>query len=232
MINQSSPRYQINYVGFIGLVLLSYACEVGTAYANPPSGIAPLLHTSRIEVTSSIAPATRPLLTPQQQITFMAELEGTPPDWEQLHNHPGEEHGERLFVFNRKRDEIREGHPLLTKRVAFLWTGILRHFIPEHKGFSVAMGPELTQTEWGIVRFKPMGLPDDMIAIPSPALLTVLREQHAADEEIQVGIIFAGRLIPDESIMYAFSHDGSEQGMIMPVVQIDGVGYFLETPNE
>ena len=228
MINKFLACCRANALGIIRFVFLFYACCIGIAYASPPSGVAPLVQGSGEHVVSSIDPTTRSLLTSQQQIAFLSELEGTAPDWKQLHNRPGEEHGERLFAFNRKRDEIRESHPLLKHRVAFSWTGILRRFIPEQQGFSVAMGPELTVTDWGIIRFKPMDLPDEMVAIPAPPLLRVLQRQLAAKKEVHIGIIFTGHLVPYESIMYAFSHDDSEQGMIMPVVQVEEVGYVLE----
>ena len=53
----------------------------------------------------------RPLLTAQEQETFLTELEKQPPVWDKLHDPPGEEHGARLFVLNRQRDDLREGHP-------------------------------------------------------------------------------------------------------------------------
>ncbi|MEC4674144.1 MAG: hypothetical protein VST68_08135, partial [Nitrospirota bacterium] len=159
--------------------------------------------------------------------TFLTELEKQPPVWDKLHDPPGAEHGARLFVLNRQRDDFREGHPLLNQRIAFLWGAVLGDYQPEYKGFKLSIGPEPTQTSWGIVRFKPIGLPDEMIAIPSPNLLSSLHMRIAAGEKIGVGILFTGRLIPWESIIYGFSHDGLVQGMVMPVVQVDGVQYFI-----
>ncbi len=89
------------------------------------------------------------------------------------------------------------------------------------------MGPEFTQTTWGLVRFKPLQLPNEMVAVPSPVLLRSLQERIERGEPREIGILFTGTLLPWESIIYAFSHDGLEQGMVMPVVQIDGVRYFL-----
>ena len=64
-----------------------------------------------------------------------------------------------------------------------------------------------------------------MVAVPSAA--GRLRDRRAKEESVEIGILFTGTLIPWESIIYAFSHDGAEQGLIMPVVQVDGVRFFL-----
>jgi len=172
----------------------------------------------------------RALLTAQEQEAYLTELERQPPVWDQLHDPPGEEHGARLFALNRRRDGLREGHPLLNQRIAFLWGAVLGSFLPDRHGFKLSIGPEPTQTTWGLVRFKPVGLPHEMIARPSPAVLAALRQRTAAGEKIPVGILFTGKLIPWESIIYGFSHDGLEEGMVMPVVEVDSVEYFI-TPE-
>ena len=194
---------------------------------HPPDGIAELFDLSTTPIHAQLPLRTRPLLSPTEQESFLRELEGVVPNWSLLHDQPGDEHGERLFAFNRARDEAREGHRLLRQRLAFLWSGILRTYVPESEGFSVAMGPEFTATQWGMVRFKPMGLPAEMIAVPSPTLRRALQTRLVEGEQVEINILFIGRLIPSESVMYAFSHDQPEQGMIMPVIQIEGVQYFL-----
>lgn len=145
------------------ILFLSWVFTVSAGYptgVEPPSGIAPLRVISEPTLHSIIENGVRPLVTAREQELYLQELDGSPPNWDQLHDEEGEEMGRRLFVFNRERDEVREGHALLTQRIAFVWSGFLRTYQPQHNGFSVAMGPELTQTEWGIVRFKPIGLPD------------------------------------------------------------------------
>lgn len=205
---------------FISLPLLAYAEQL--------SGIQPLhpLHNTNIHslITDN---AIRPLFTAEEQETFLSALEKQPPDWDQLHDPPGEEHGARLFDLNRKRDDIREGHPLLTQRIAFLWSGFLREFHDKHNGYQVVIGPEFTQTSWGIVRFKPTGLPNEMIAVTTPSLRSSINHFITKGKPFEIGIVFTGTLIPWESIIYGFSHDGLEQGMILPVVQVDGVHYFF-----
>jgi len=200
--------------------------------AAPPSGVQPLHQLPTSQFHSLLHDdSIRPLLTAQEQQDFLNELEKEPPVWDKLHDPPGEEHGARLFVLNRRRDDLREGHRLLTQRIAFLWGAVLGEYQPEHKGFKLSIGPEPTQTSWGIVRFKPVGLPDEMIAIPSSDFLSTLQKRMTAGDKINVGILFTGRLIPWESIIYGFSHDGLEQGMIMPVVQVDSVQYFVVPPE-
>jgi hypothetical protein len=36
-----------------------------------------------------------------------------------------------------------------------------------------------------------------------------------------------GHLIPEESVIYDFSHEEEGQGLIMPVVRVEHVQYFL-----
>jgi hypothetical protein len=173
-----------------------------------------------------------PLLQPSILESYLTDLEGSVPDWESLQDQEGEEHGERLFAFNRKRDAQREGHTFLAQPIAFLWSGILRHYDMKRGGFTLALGPDYTKTSWGIVRFKPMGIPDVMVALPSPALRTKYRKALKKKEEIEIAVLFIGRLVPDESIVYAFSHEEPGVGMIMPVVQVEKVQYFLKPKTE
>ena len=194
--------------------------------ADPPSGIQPLESLPRSRALFTGEPI-HTLLTAADQERFLNELEKQPPDWNQLHDPPGEELGTRLFDFNRQRDALREEHPLMRQRVAFWWSGVLGEYREAHRGFSVVMGPEFTQTTWGLVRFKPLQLPHEMVAVPSAAGLRTLLDRHAKGEPVEIGILFTGTLIPWESIIYAFSHDGEKQGLIMPVVQVDGVRYFF-----
>ena len=209
-------------------LLFSIDCMAGAA---PPSGIQPL---ESLPQACDFFPdeSIHALFTPTDQESFLNELEKQPPDWDQLRDRPGEELGARLFDFNRQRDASREGHPLLNRRVAFWWSGVPGEYREAHRGFSVVMGPEFTQTTWGLVRFKPLQLPHEMVAVPPAAVLRTLLEHTAKGEPVEIGILFTGRLLPWESIIYAFSHDGMKQGLIMPVVQVDGVRYFLRPVSD
>jgi hypothetical protein len=40
-------------------------------------------------------------------------------------------------------------------------------------------------------------------------------------------VLITGRLLPEESIIYDFAHDEPGQGMVMPVVRVDGLIYLL-----
>ena len=197
------------------------------AEADPPPGIQPLEQLSQTH-TLFLDESIRALLTSADQELFLNELDKQPPDWDQLHDRPGEELGTMLFDFNQQRDAAREGHPLLSQRVAFWWSGVLGEYREAHRGFTVVMGPEFTQTTWGLVRFKPLRLPHEMVVVPSATELRTLQDRRAKGEPVEIGILFTGTLLPWESIIYAFSHDGGKQGLIMPVVQVDGVRYFLQ----
>ena len=94
--------------------------------------------------------------------SFLAELEETIPDWTVLYGrgHHDPELDDRLFQFNRSRDERRRDKAALGWRVTFLWTGRLSQLDLERGGFPVAVGPEFVRTGWGMVRFKPADLPN------------------------------------------------------------------------
>ena len=47
---------------------------------------------------------------------------------------------------------------------------------------------------------------------------------------VEIEVVMTGRLIPDESIIYDFSHEEEGQGVIMPVVRIEQVDYVLVVP--
>lgn len=191
-------------------------------------GVQRLRERPQEELNSLVNTGTWPLIKHNIIESFLTDLEGTAPNWATLHDREGEEHGAQLFAFNRMRDQKREGHPLLKQRIAFLWSGLLREYDMKRAGLTIAIGPEFVHTSWGIVRFKPMGLPDEMVVIPSPYLRKSFRKQIKKGEKIEVAMLFIGQLVPDESIMYAFSHEDPNEGMIMPVVQIEKVQYFLK----
>lgn len=215
-------------VRFAGL--LGFLCGIASALpslAEAPTGIGPLIDLGR-SPHSLVDADTRPLLTPEEVERFLKELDGAPPDWAQLLDRPGEELGARLFDFNRKRDAARSKRPrLLAQRIAFRWAGLLSRYSHEHGGFPVAVGPEFVSTRWGIVRFKPMGLPREMIAVTNEAQRQALLERLEQASHIEIGIVFIGHLVPDESIIYAFDHENPDQGLIMPIVQVEAVKYFL-----
>jgi hypothetical protein len=63
--------------------------------------------------------------------------------------------------------------------------------------------------------------------IPNPSTRDVLRRQLDAGRKIGIEIAMMGRLIPNESLVYDFSHDVKGLGIIMPVVRIERVEYLM-----
>jgi len=192
-------------------------------------GIQPLLELDGQSIQALLPVSLRPLIVVKEIEAFLQELEGMPPDWTQLRHSNPTEQSERLFQLNRQRDKARmDQHSLLHQPVAFLWSGTLRHFLPEYQGFSLALGPEHTPTSWGIIRFKPSELPSYLVAVPSSALREKLLTRQQAGEHIEIIVVFIGTFIPDESLIYAFSHDGHKEGMILPVVFVRNIMYILK----
>ena len=156
-------------------------------------------------------------------------MDGSPPNWDLVYGHGHHDSGldERLFSLNRERDAKRAGKEALQWKVVFLWSGELSRYDPTARGFSLAIGPVFTPTRWGVVRFKPEEVPSNLVVIPDPSTREVLRRQLDAGRKIDIDIVMVGRLIPDESLVYDFSHDEEGVGIIMPVVRIERIEYLL-----
>ena len=192
-------------------------------------GIQPLLQLDGRSIHSLISASIQPLIHSREIEQFLQKLEGPPPDWTQLRHSDITQQSERLFQFNRQRDDARAAHnAILKKPIAFLWAGILRHYLPEYQGFSLALGPELTHTSWGIIRFKPINLPDYLVATPSLDVRKQLLTQQEQGELIEIVVVCIGTLVPNESLIYGFSHDGHQKGMILPVVSVQNILYILK----
>jgi hypothetical protein len=158
---------------------------------------------------------------------FLEALDGSPPDWATLHGANGARHDETLFALNRKRDRQRAGRTILTQRITFMWDGVLSRYDPATAGFGVAIGPKLIATRWGIVRFKPEGLPAEFIVQPPPGRIEALRDRLTRGETVPVTVAMTGRLDADEALIYDFAHEDPTQGMIMPMVRIERIDYLL-----
>ena len=85
----------------------------------------------------------------------------------------------------------------------------------------------VTPTRWGVVRFKYEGLPGDLVAKASAALRGELEQRFARGESVNITVAMTGRLIPDESVLYDFSHDQEGVGVIMPIVKVERLDYLL-----
>ena len=215
------------------IFLLWFLCTWGfptSVSAQEVSGTAPLWTIPVAQVGTLLPPGTRVLIARSAIEAFLAEVEGVPPDWATVygHGHHDPDHDDRVFGLNRERDAAREGKSQLNRRLAFVWPGELSRFDPESRGYGVSLGPELTQTSWGIVRFKPEDLPGNLRAKPSKALAAHITRRLAKGEKVEVTVVFVGTLLPTESIVYDFSHDEEGRGVIMPVVRIAQVAYLLK----
>ncbi len=193
------------------------------------NGVQPLLELDGQSVQDFIPTSIKPLILSHDIEHLLRTLEHEPPDWTQLQHPDMTEQSERLFQFNRERDQARSDAYALTEQpIAFLWVGILRQYLPKYEGFSLALGPKLTKSSWGIIRFKPINLPDYLVAVPSPTLREHLLNRQKQGEQLEVIVVCIGTLVPDESLIYAFSHDDHKDGMILPVVSIQSMMYFMK----
>jgi hypothetical protein len=161
---------------------------------------------------------------------FLEALDGSPPNWAELHGKDGARHDEMLFALNRERDRLRAGRPALSEQITFLWDGVLSSYNPDKAGFRVAVGPEVISTNWGLVRFKPESLYAELVAIPPPDLREPLRARVARGESVKVIVAMTGRLVPDEALIYDFAHEEPGQGMVMPMVRVERIDYLMLVP--
>ncbi len=210
-------------------VLVLTVGSVGEGWAEDALGTRPLLTVAPKNLHTILPPGCHILIDPHSIEQFLDALDGTPPDWGLVYGHghhdPG--HDERLFTLNRERDATRAGNPALTQLIAFVWFGELSRYDAEASGFRVALGPKRTPTRWGVVRFKYEDLHGDLVARASATLRSELEQRFARGESIDIVVAMTGRLIPDESVVYDFSHDQEGLGVIMPVVKVERLDYLL-----
>jgi len=210
-------------------VLFLTVGSVGEGWAEDAIGTRPLLTIARKDLHTILPSDCHILIDPHSIEQFLDVLDGNPPDWGLVYGHGHHDLAldERLFTLNRDRDAKRQGKEALQWTVVFLWSADLSRYDPTTGGFSLAIGPIFTPTRWGVVRFKPEEVPSNLVVIPSPSIRDVLRRQLDAGRKIGIEIAMVGRLIPDESLVYDFSHDEKGLGIIMPVVRIERVEYLM-----
>ena len=203
--------------------------SVEKGWAEEVIGTRPLLTITRNELSTILPLDYRILIDPPSIEQFLDALDGNPPDWGLVygHGHHDPNHDERLFALNRERDTKREGKAALQWTVVFFWSGELSRYDPTTGGFGVAMGPIFTPTRWGVVRFKAEDPPGNLIVVPDTSHRDVFRRQLEVGQKVDIEIAMMGRLIPEESLVYDFSHDEEGLGLIMPVVRIERVEYLL-----
>ncbi|MGH7217427.1 MAG: hypothetical protein ACREIG_09340, partial [Nitrospiraceae bacterium] len=205
--------------------------SVGDGWAEDAIGTRPLLTIARKDLHTILPPDCHILINPHSIEQFLDALDGSPPDWGLVYGrgHHDPAHDERLFTLNRERDAKRAGNPALTQRITFVWFGELSRYDEEAGGFRVALGPKLTPTRWGVVRFKYQyhDVQGDLVAKVSAPLRSELTQRLARGESVDITVAMTGRLIPEESVVYDFSHDHAGLGVIMPVVQVEQLDYLL-----
>lgn len=201
-------------------------------FAEEPLGVTRLLPLGLNELRAQLPPGTQVLIEPAAIEQFLQSLDGTPPDWSVLygHGHQDPDHDERLFNLNRERDAARNGKEALWQRIAFLWSGELSDYDPESGGFHVALGPTLTMTRWGVVRFKYEDLPGNLVARLTDEQEAAVKETKRRGLTMAIRVVMVGTLVPEESIVYDFSHDEEGVGLIMPVVRVDHLLYLHSPP--
>ena len=210
-------------------VLFLTAGSVGEGWAEDAIGARPLLTIAHKDLHTILPPDCHILIDPHSIEQFLDALDGNPPDWGLVygHGHHDPALDERLFTLNRERDAKRAGNPALTQLITFVWFGELSRYDADAGGFRVALGPKLTPTRWGVVRFKYENLPGDLLAKASATMRSELEQRLAQGESFYMTVAMTGRLIPDESIAYDFSHDQEGLGVIMPVVKVERLDYLL-----
>jgi len=173
--------------------------------------------------------STHLMLEPPSIERFLDQLDGRPPDWGTVyglgHHDPG--HDDRLFSLNRDRDARREGNPALSWLVTFAWIGELSPFDPHLGGFPVALGPKFIPTRWGMIRFKAEEPPGNLVVIADEVSAGMVDAGSGRTFPAQIEVLMTGRLVPDESLVYDFSHDQESLGLIMPFVRVEQVHYVL-----
>jgi len=197
--------------------------------AEEASGVRPLLSIQVSDLSTRLPPKTHLLIDAPAIERFLRSVDGTPPDWATVYGLGRDDpaHDERLFKLNRERDARREGNDVLRRRIAFVWDGELSALDPETGGFRVALGPRVTITSWGLVRFKYEDLPGNLIAVLTANQQTLLLSKIQQGQLIEIDVVMTGTLIPDESIVYDFSHEQEGMGLIMPVIRVDEILYLL-----
>ena len=195
-------------------------------------GSSPLRYLDLDELDSILPPDATVLIRPASIEEFLTELDGEPPDWSAVYGHghhdPG--HDERLFALNRERDAKREGKQALLKQIVFIWSGALSRYDPVIGGFPIALGPKFIKTTWGMVRFKPEETPGNLSIATDASqqgFLEGLLKQH---HPVEIDVVMTGRLIPEESIVYDFSHEEEGLGLIMPFVRVEQVDCVMFRP--
>ena len=216
-----------SFIGSVVLIILLLWTSWG--WSGEVGGPGPLWVLSLGDIRTILPPDTHLMMEASTVEQFLIELDGHPPDWPALYGygHHDPELDERLFALNRERDAQRGDRRALSWLIAFAWTGELSQFDSTTGGFSVAIGPNFIESNWGMVRFKPEEIPGDLRVIPRPDQRTRLLGMLEKGQTVEIEVIMTGRLVPEESIIYDFSHDQEGLGLIMPVIRVERVEFVM-----
>ena len=210
-------------------VLFLTVGSAGKGWAEDAIGVRPLLTIAHKDLHTILPPDCHILIDPHSIEQFLDAVDGSPPNWGVVYGHGHHDSGldERLFALNRKRDVTRAGNSALTQLITFIWFGELSRYDAEAGGFRVVVGPKHTPTRWGVVRFKYENLQGELVAKASAMLRGELEQRFKRGEPVDITVVMTGRLIPEESVVYDFSHDQEGLGVIMPVVKVERLDYVL-----
>ena len=211
------------------MALTSVLDTVPPTWAEEALGIQPLLRLNLSDLQAQLLPDIQLLIEPAAIERFLTFMDGLPPDWAEVYGqgHHDPELDERLFKLNRERDTQRQHDHAVHGRIAFLWSGELSAFDPETGGFRIALGPKFILTSWGVVRFKFEDVPGNLIAVAPADQREALKATIEQGRLVEIDVVMAGSLIPDESIVYDFSHEEEGMGLIMPVIRVDQLLYLI-----
>ena len=218
-------------IGLLCMLIGVLAADSATA-ADDMAGSQPLVVVRDADFVTAMPADSQLLISPRAIEDFLTVLEHTVPDWRALYGAGHHDDGldDRLFQLNRDRDERRKGNEALSRRITFCWSGTLAPYDHARGGFPVAVGPEFTNTAWGMVRFKPEDLPSNLTATGAPPVRDRLMDRMTKGKPVDLKVVMTGRLIPEESVIYDFSHEKEGQGLIMPVVRVEQVQHLVVEP--
>ena len=204
-----------------------WAIALSTIWGQEAPAIRPLLPS--VELQQPLPKETRLLIDAASIEGFLERVDGSPPNWSAVHGHDGQD--ERLYMLNRERDHLRDEQHKVLEVVTFFWDGELSDYDPDTNGYRIAIGPRVTPTRWGLVRFKPVELPSNLIAMPTASMRDLLQHRARTEGKTEIIVAMTGRLVSEESIIYDFAHEEPREGMVMPVIQIEQLDYFLVLPQ-
>lgn len=213
------------YLATLVLTLVPY----GQSWSQELVGQGPLQRLSHDSLHSFFPSTIHLMLEASAVENFLAELDVEPPDWKTIYGHGHHDPGmdDRLFALNRERDAKREGRSALGWRVAFAWSGELSSYDPHSEGFPVAVGPKFIKTKWGMVRFKPEEVPGNLSVSTGHRQRDELQKKLENGQSVAIDVVMTGKPIPEESIVYDFSHDEDGLGLIMPFIRVERVDFIM-----